>query len=74
MRSSLGAPHSTERCKITNFLQRGQIFTAFFCIIPLYLGYVRLCQYNISSKLDIMLWHNTTPIKPYFSQLLAISS
>lgn len=29
MRSSLGAPHSTERCKITNFLQRVQIFFAF---------------------------------------------
>ena len=29
MRSSLGAPHSTERCKITNFLQRTQIFTTF---------------------------------------------
>ena len=29
MRSSLGAPHSTERCKITNFLQRKQIFTEF---------------------------------------------
>ena len=29
MRSSLGAPHSTERCKITNFPQRRQIFSAF---------------------------------------------
>ena len=29
MRSSLGAPHSTERCKITNFSQRTQIFTTF---------------------------------------------
>ena len=32
MRSSLGAPHSTERCKITNFSQRTQIFTAFSII------------------------------------------
>ena len=32
MRSSLGAPHSTERCKITNFSQRTQIFTTFSII------------------------------------------
>lgn len=29
MRSSLGAPHSTERCKITKIPQSRQIFPAF---------------------------------------------
>ena len=46
MRSSLGAPHSTERCKITNFSQRIQIFSAFSIEIGLF---TCICQDNVCS-------------------------
>ena len=39
MRSSLGAPHSTERCKITKILQREQIFLAFCMLLHLNLRF-----------------------------------
>lgn len=32
MRSSPGAPHSTEWCKVTNISARTQIFSLFSCI------------------------------------------
>ena len=51
MRSSLGAPHSTERCKITKNLQRGQIFLTFcMCNSALFWDFKALVRYNLSSN------------------------